>query len=333
MKKVIVYGMGGFYSKVKEQINNEVEIIAYANSSVDSATSHSGKLYEGKTILAPFEIKNEEFDCVYICTEPYNANPIYEMLLNNGIPSNKIEMIWKRDAVKGYWKDYPLEVENGFISDINGVKILQKYHTDFDFVPEVFYYNTYYLDMGYEETVVIDVGMNIGIASLWFASKKEVVKVYGFEPFRDTYAQAIDNINLNSDEIRGKIKTFNFGLTDKNEVKKIAVSAEESGYRDVFTPASDENSVEIECKDAGEIVGKIIADNSGKKIILKVDTEGSEYVIFDSLQKKDCFGKIDAILMEYHNGADCLIETLKKYGYKIMLHGPKEKLGMLYAIK
>ena len=30
MKKVIVYGMGGFYSKVKEQINNEVEIIAYA---------------------------------------------------------------------------------------------------------------------------------------------------------------------------------------------------------------------------------------------------------------------------------------------------------------
>ena len=64
-----------------------------------------------------------------------------------------------------------------------------------------------------------------------------------------------------------------------------------------------------------------------------MDTEGSEYVIFNSLQKEDCFKKIDAILMEYHNGADNLIEILKNYGYKIMLHGPKEKLGMLYAIK
>lgn len=333
MKKVIVYGMGVFFSKVKEQINNEAEIIAYANSTVDIATSHSGKLYDGKKVLAPSEIMNVEFDCVYICTEPYNANPIYELLLKNGIPSKKIEMIWKRDAVKGYWKDYPLETGDGFISDINGVKILQKYHTDFDFVPEVFYYNTYYLDMGTEDTVVIDIGMNIGIASLWFASKKEVVKVYGFEPFRDTYSQAIDNINLNSDEIKSKIITFNFGLTDKNEIKKIAVSAEESGYRNVFIPASSDNSVEIECKDAGEVVGKIIADNIDKKILLKVDTEGSEYVIFNSLQKEDCFKKIDAILMEYHNGADNLIEILKNYGYKIMLHGPKEKLGMLYAIK
>ena len=62
MKKVIVYGMGVFFSKVKEQINNEAEIIAYANSTVDIATSHSGKLYDGKKVLAPSEIMNVEFD-------------------------------------------------------------------------------------------------------------------------------------------------------------------------------------------------------------------------------------------------------------------------------
>lgn len=332
-KKVIVYGFGNFYKKVKEDISKEAEIVAYANSSLENATSKTGCLYEGKKILAPYEIKDQEFDSVYICTEPYNANPIYETLILNGITSDKIEFMWKRDAISGSWVDIPNELGDGFVSDINGIKILQRYHTDFDFVPEIFYYNTYYLDMGSDESVVIDIGMNIGISCLYFASKEEVTKVYGFEPFLDTYNQALYNFGLNDKKIADKIEAYNYGLTDRDEDKYISMNAKESGYRSILSQASDENSVHIVCKSAGKVVNDIIEASRGKKIILKIDTEGSEYAIFDSLVKEECFSKIDAVLMEYHNGADSLIDILRKNSFKVLLHGPKNKLGMLYGIR
>lgn len=333
MKKAIVYGTGWFYKKNKERFFKDIEIIAFADSRVESSTTVSGKMFEDKRILAPNEIKNEIFDIVYICTEAYNANPIFRTLINNGVGADKIEFLWKRNAIDGEWRDYPSEENDGIISNINGIKIKQRYHTDFDFVPEVFFYNTYYLDLAYDKYIVIDVGMNIGIASLFFASREEVEKVYGFEPFRDTYNQAIENFQRNTLNIRNKIEAYNIGLLDKNEEKEVAISAEESGYRDIFTFPTEENHTKIVCKIAGEEINSIIKNHNGTKIVLKIDTEGSEYLIFKSLNEYGCFDKIDAILLEYHDGADELIKILRDNSYKVILHGQKNKLGMLYAIK
>ena len=332
MKKVVVYGMGGFYRKIKNEIEKEAEIVAYANTNEALSTSQTGNLFEGKEILTVSEIANIEFDSVYICTEAYNANPIYELLRTNNIPSSKIEFLWKR-VIKGVkWIDHP--VEDGFISDIDGIKILQRFHTDYDFVPEVFYYNTYNIDLGDEDCVVIDVGMNIGIASLFFASKSSVKKVYGYEPFPDTFDQAIANFGLNEVIISQKIIPHNIGLSNKDEELDIAISADESGYRDIFSPASNDNSVHIVCKDAGTIVNEIASDNKGYKIILKVDTEGSEYDIFDSLKRNDSFKRIDSILMEYHKGSDVLVKQLKEEGFKLLMPGAVgSDIGMLYAFR
>lgn len=333
MRKVIVYGMGEFYSRVKCRLKSEVEIVAYANTTVEISTSRTGNLFEGKRILAPSEIQDYEFDYVYICTEERNATPIFEKLLKNGIECSKIQALWKENAVDGKWEDIPLDSEDGIISDINGIKILQKYHTDFKFVPEIFYNNAYYLEMGQYESVVIDIGMNIGIASLYFAAKPEVKVVYGFEPFDDTYSQAVANFELNDRNISEKIKPYNFGLTDKDEERDIAISIEDSGLRILSVPATEDNSVHIVCKSAGRVVRKIVNQNVGRKIILKIDTEGSEYDIFNSLEEYSCFDDVDAILMEYHKGADELLNILRRHSYKIILNGPKNAVGLLYAIK
>ena len=122
-------------------------------------------------------------------------------------------------------------------------------------------------------------------------------------------------------------------MIDRDEEKDIAISAEESGYRDIFAPATDGNKTHIVCKNAGSTINDIIKMHEGKKIILKIDTEGSEYIIFNSLMEYSCFEKIDAVLMEYHDGADVLIKILKDNSFKILIHGPKNKLGMLYAIR
>lgn len=205
MKKVIVYGTGGFYEKHKERFLKDVEIVAFADSKVESSTTVSENLFEGKRVLAPHEIIEETFDMVYICTDSWNANSVFRTLINNGIGADKIEFLWKRDELDESSKEYLSEDKDGVISDINGIKIMQRYHTDFLFVSEIFVDNTYYLDLAYDDYVVIDIGMNIGIASLFFAAKKEVVKVYGFEPFEDTYNQAIENFKRNERDIRNKI--------------------------------------------------------------------------------------------------------------------------------
>src|SRR5260221_3132548 len=55
-----------------------------------------------------------------------------------------------------------------------------------------------------EEIVVIDVGMNVGTAALFFASRDNVKRVYGFEPVPSSCATAEVNFSLN--DIGSKIK-------------------------------------------------------------------------------------------------------------------------------
>src|SRR5690606_13837023 len=64
-----------------------------------------------------------------------------------------------------------------------------------------------------ESSIVIDVGFNVGFASLFFAAKKNVSKIYSFEPVRPTFEQGLNNLCLNT-RLSTKIEPFNFGLSD-----------------------------------------------------------------------------------------------------------------------
>src|SRR5690606_10345393 len=64
--------------------------------------------------------------------------------------------------------------------------------------------------------VVIDIGMNVGFASLFYSLNKSVSKIYSFEPFLPTYKQALRNIERNK-SLSGKIVTHQFGLGRNEE--------------------------------------------------------------------------------------------------------------------
>ena len=57
-------------------------------------------------------------------------------------------------------------------------------------------------------------GMNIGITTLFYASKENVDKVFSFEPFMPTFSGAKQNVNLNKSTL-DKIEVNNFGLAKK----------------------------------------------------------------------------------------------------------------------
>jgi FkbM family methyltransferase len=93
---------------------------------------------------------------------------------------------------------------------------------------EVFYMFPYSFSDIQNNYTVLDIGANIGDTALYFASYKNVDKVYAFEPFLKTYQQACDNFALNN--IGGKIEIFNFGISYRDEKElKVEYSHKNTG--------------------------------------------------------------------------------------------------------
>lgn len=331
MRKAVIYGTGSYYEQNRGRLPKDLEIVAYVDSSVKNATSHTGELFRGLPMLLPEELGTVIYDVVYICTDYTAGNRIFQKLSVSGIGSDRIFFLNRMESSID-WKYVATGDRKGYLSTIDGITIKERYLTDFDIVNEVLINHSYGFGFEENECIVIDIGMNVGIASLYFANQFGVKKVYGFEAFPDTYEQAVANIALNQPGIGDKIVPMNFALSDENGKKLVAVSAEETGWRDIFSRDGSKRQVEIVCRDAGEAVREIL-DRHTEKIVLKVDTEGAEFSIFAALDKAGCFEKIDVIMMEYHGDSEKLCSILKKYGYQYFIQGKKMICGLIHAVK
>lgn len=331
MERVILYGIGEYYRNHKHLLPKDMEVIAFGDSMEEKATSHTGKLMDGRPVLTPAEIEKEAFDILYICPD-YNAgNRIYQYLRQFNIPGSKIRFLNRINAVKGGW-EYVVQEDKSIVSSIGPIKIRERMLADFDNVAEVFAENCYNVDITEKGTIVIDLGMNIGAATLFFAGNDHVEKVYSFEPFPDTYQQAIDNFALNTEEIRGKIHPFPYAVLDWEGDKEVSIETEQTGWRNIFAHNESKQMVTIHCRRARDVVEEIVEENPGKKVILKVDTEGSEFAIFDSLGQTDLLNQIDTIVMEYHRDPESILNLLKKYHFRYSMNG-KLHIGTICAFR
>ena len=180
----------------------------------------------------------------------------------------------------------------------------------------------------FDDFVVFDIGMNRAYASLRFAEFNNCSAVYGFEIDEDTYYKAIYNMNLNPD-LSKKITPYNFGLSNSNEEMKLYYI---EGADGVNTVESDLVKIQYEMKEnpdkiktksvqvkkTSEIIENIIkSEKINSKIVLKIDTEGSEYNIIDDLIESGLIYKMDLILGEGHkfNNRN-LSKELLKLGFK-----------------
>ena len=331
IKKSIIYGAGRYYHLNKERLPDDIEIIAFADSDENKATSHSGKLKDGKEILTVHEMQEREYDLIFICTDYYYSNRIFDMFKKLDIDLRKVRFLNRIGIFINGWS-YDVQDDKSLISTIEGVRVKEEHLTDSDILAEVFVSNNYNIHLPKRDSIVIDVGMNVGIVSLYFARYEWVSKVYSFEPFPDTYQQALENFELNDKFIKDKIYPQNIALSNKNEEMEISVNAEESGWRNIFSRKEVEKQVKIVIRDAASEIEKILKENQGKQIILKIDVEGSEFDIFESLAHIDMLRNVDAVMMEYHREPEILCKRLSACGFKYFVIGEKT-LGMIYAVK
>ena len=204
-----------------------------------------------------------------------------------------------------------------------GIEVFLSNKEDFEIFEEVFFANTYGVEI-FRGLSVVDIGMNRGFAALSFAALHQVVEVHAYEPFELPFSCAIRNFALNPG-IRAKISPHKFGLSDMNFSRKVGYDPHHTKGTSIRGTAS-EHEVTIELREAAPVLRPIIesARARGLTFLLKLDCEGSEFPIFASLEKANLLEKIDIILMEWHKWWDAsktqrdLIEPLLAKGFLVL---------------
>ena len=215
---------------------------------------------------------------------------------------------------------------NNIIDTPEGIKFKYKNNTLQTIkacIYEVFIRKDYNIDCN-KQSILIDVGMNVGTTSLFFANKDYITKCYGFEPCLTTYNDAIININLN-ENIKDIIQTFNYGLGSETQKVNIKYNPQKSAcasiYDDINDFGEDVSLLENECitiKNAYTEIQKNLDLHSNENIILKVDTEGAEYEIFKCLDSTDILDYINIVYIEWHKYTpDILKQILLKHNFAI----------------
>jgi FkbM family methyltransferase len=145
-----------------------------------------------------------------------------------------------------------------------------------------------------DNSVIIDIGANIGVYSLYAASTSRSTTVYAYEPMPSSYALLLENIKLNRFE--GRIKPFKLGVSSKKGRARLFLSTH-SPFHSICQSKETGRHIGIECTSLEDIFVKNGIEHCD---ILKMDCEGAEYEILYSTPVK-CLDRISEIRLEYHN--------------------------------
>lgn len=128
-----------------------------------------------------------------------------------------------------------------------------------------------------ENSVVFDIGANIGYYSLILSKWQENCKIYSFEPIPKTYNYLLENIKLNK---CNNIYTNNIALSNKEGYEIFYYNKMLSGNSSMKVLNSKVKLEEFNCKLSR--LDTYVEENEIEKIdVIKCDTEGSELLVFE----------------------------------------------------
>jgi len=215
---------------------------------------------------------------------------------------------------------------------INSKKIELSHIGDdiFPTVGEIFYDKVYERDFVRlnSDDVVVDIGANYGIFSL-YAQLFNPKKVYAIEPVKVTFDNMVKNLS-NYDVI-----CINKAISNKNGFEKFTVTDVNannfsSKNIDSYHPSGMISEEIVETI----TINQLISDYNIDKIdFLKVDCEGGELDLFETINKEYLKYSIKKIAIEYHSNKiyDTIINILKENEFTIEDILGNQNMGLIYA--
>ena len=180
-----------------------------------------------------------------------------------------------------------------------------------------------------ENDTIIDVGGHIGLFMLFCEQFCHKGKIYCFEPASDNYKIFLDNTKLNNFK---NVFPFNIAVSKQDGKIPLYLNDDTSGHS-IFLKNS--NSIQVDSITLQKIFD---LNNIEKCNLLKLDCEGSEYEIIDSLPES-YFSKIDKMIIEYHFAEKYpklltnLIKKLERTSFSVDVKKLSGDMGLIFAIK
>lgn len=144
---------------------------------------------------------------------------------------------------------------------------------DYATFEEVLLREDYNLELGFTPKTIIDAGANIGLTSIYLASKYPTAKIVSLEPEHGNFQVLVQNAAKYEN-----IKTVKAGVW--NKITFLAIK-DNGGGNNAFTV--EEVSEETESTIQALSIADIMQQNDWQQIdFLKIDIEGSEKIVFES---------------------------------------------------
>ena len=169
--------------------------------------------------------------------------------------------------------------------------------------------------------VVIDIGANVGMVSIFLAKRYPFLKIYSFEPVKINYDNFVKNIKLNHIP-EGIITPVRCAVTSDGRPVTVMFNPKNSGGSGVTEEREAGYIIKKEDRDIPSITLNEIFEkyNIENVKLLKIDCEGSEHEILKKCLKK-YLKKIENIRGEFHEDLNKrptfinkeLVEYLQKY--------------------
>jgi len=205
---------------------------------------------------------------------------------------------------------------NEFIAQLrNGVKFYFKSRQgEFEPIYEIWRQNIYTKHYQIKDRdIIIDIGANIGVFSIFVAKSAMEVKVFSYEPTPEVFKRLLKNIKINN--LENFIFPFQLGVAGNNGEKILFIhpkgSTSNTLYRDYLSVCKN-NSLPIRTVTLEDIFRN---NNLNYCDFLKIDAEGAEYeILFHT--SPEYLRKIKNIALEYHQGHREIIKFLEKLNFQ-----------------
>jgi FkbM family methyltransferase len=148
-----------------------------------------------------------------------------------------------------------------------------------------------------DDAVVIDLGANIGVFTIYATSSARNVQIYAYEPFPGFFAVLEENVRLNRrDET---VHCFNVAVASAAGTRDLYLNGGEFLFPTLVRATNDDSQehMAIRCTTLAEIMESNHLEHVD---LLKLDCEGAEYEILYPTPLA-YLKRIAEIRMEYHN--------------------------------
>lgn len=218
-----------------------------------------------------------------------------------------------------------------------GIQLTVQSAIEVGIIYDVFGRNVYRL-VTEKPLTIIDIGANIGIASIYFA-KELNAKVHAFELVPSVAARA--QAHVFDCGLSDRVTVYPVGLGKDSITLDVPFSEELTGNTSLHWEVENRpttQSVTCQVESVKDTLGPILSAAS-TPIFMKLDCEGAEYEILAAMKAEGQLAKIDGFLMEYHNispdeNRTWIENLLKSQGFNcVSLRKPSNNHDMIYAFR